>query len=296
MANSTFSDQIPAALFPFPTIYDANTPPPSYEDTEILSSSSFGLMDMLGFSDNYNPSMFDLFQPHDPPQLTSTFLPPPSPATTTTTTSEAVNTPTTPNSSSISSSSMDVPKGEELNHEKTKIECSLKPKRKNQKKQKDPRFAFMTKSEIDHLDDGYRWRKYGQKAVKNSPYPRSYYRCTTPACGVKKRVERSSSDPSIVITTYEGTHNHPFPVTTRGHIGILPEQAAVYGGGGGAGGGGGLGFDQNYMQPYIFDPAPLINYHYDHQNSVLQNARVCPSNGLLQDMMIGQSQAKEEIV
>lgn len=30
----------------------------------------------------------------------------------------------------------------------------------------------MTKSEIDHLDDGYRWRKYGQKAVKNSPYPR----------------------------------------------------------------------------------------------------------------------------
>lgn len=30
----------------------------------------------------------------------------------------------------------------------------------------------MTKSEVDHLDDGYRWRKYGQKAVKNSPYPR----------------------------------------------------------------------------------------------------------------------------
>jgi hypothetical protein len=30
----------------------------------------------------------------------------------------------------------------------------------------------MTKSEVDHLEDGYRWRKYGQKAVKNSPYPR----------------------------------------------------------------------------------------------------------------------------
>lgn len=30
----------------------------------------------------------------------------------------------------------------------------------------------MTKSEIDHLEDGYRWRKYGQKAVKNSPFPR----------------------------------------------------------------------------------------------------------------------------
>lgn len=48
----------------------------------------------------------------------------------------------------------------------------LKPKKKNQKRQREPRFAFMTKSEVDHLDDGFRWRKYGQKAVKNSPFPR----------------------------------------------------------------------------------------------------------------------------
>lgn len=47
-----------------------------------------------------------------------------------------------------------------------------KDKKKGEKKQKEPRFAFMTKSEVDHLEDGYRWRKYGQKAVKNSPYPR----------------------------------------------------------------------------------------------------------------------------
>ena len=47
-----------------------------------------------------------------------------------------------------------------------------KNNKKGEKKQKEPRFAFMTKSEVDHLEDGYRWRKYGQKAVKNSPYPR----------------------------------------------------------------------------------------------------------------------------
>lgn len=35
-----------------------------------------------------------------------------------------------------------------------------------------PRFAFQTRSANDILDDGYRWRKYGQKAVKNSAYPR----------------------------------------------------------------------------------------------------------------------------
>ncbi|NP_001266266.1 WRKY transcription factor 30 [Solanum lycopersicum] len=90
-------------------------------------------------------------------------------------------------------------------------------KKKGEKKQKEPRFAFMTKSEIDNLEDGYRWRKYGQKAVKNSPFPRSYYRCTSQKCSVKKRVERSYEDPSIVITTYEGQHNHHCPATLRGN-------------------------------------------------------------------------------
>ncbi|KAL2483447.1 putative WRKY transcription factor 28 [Forsythia ovata] len=91
-----------------------------------------------------------------------------------------------------------------------------KPKKKGEKKKREPRFAFMTKSEIDNLEDGYRWRKYGQKAVKNSPFPRSYYRCTTQKCTVKKRIERSFQDPSVVITTYEGQHNHHSPAMLRG--------------------------------------------------------------------------------
>ncbi|KAL4353301.1 hypothetical protein GQ457_06G018460 [Hibiscus cannabinus] len=64
-------------------------------------------------------------------------------------------------------------------------------------------------------DDGYRWRKYDQKAVKNSSFPRSYYRCTITSCNVKKRLERSFSDPSIVITTYEGQHTHLSPTMPR---------------------------------------------------------------------------------
>uniref|UniRef100_A0ACD5UXB1 Uncharacterized protein n=1 Tax=Avena sativa TaxID=4498 RepID=A0ACD5UXB1_AVESA len=87
---------------------------------------------------------------------------------------------------------------------------------KGQKRARQPRFAFMTKTEIDHLEDGYRWRKYGQKAVKNSPFPRSYYRCTNSKCTVKKRVERSSDDPSVVITTYEGQHCHHTVTFPRG--------------------------------------------------------------------------------
>jgi len=34
------------------------------------------------------------------------------------------------------------------------------------------KIAFKTRSEVDVLDDGYRWRKYGKKLVKNSPNPR----------------------------------------------------------------------------------------------------------------------------
>ncbi|OMO86508.1 DNA-binding WRKY [Corchorus olitorius] len=34
------------------------------------------------------------------------------------------------------------------------------------------RYAFKTKSEVEILDDGYKWRKYGKKMVKNSPNPR----------------------------------------------------------------------------------------------------------------------------
>lgn len=47
-----------------------------------------------------------------------------------------------------------------------------KKKKGDQKKAKKPRFAFQTRSQVDILDDGYRWRKYGQKAVKNNKFPR----------------------------------------------------------------------------------------------------------------------------
>ncbi|KAJ6391045.1 hypothetical protein OIU77_025114 [Salix suchowensis] len=45
-------------------------------------------------------------------------------------------------------------------------------KLKVRRKLREPRFCFQTRSDVDVLDDGYKWRKYGQKVVKNSLHPR----------------------------------------------------------------------------------------------------------------------------
>ncbi|KAD7479018.1 hypothetical protein E3N88_02154 [Mikania micrantha] len=235
-----------------------------------------------------------------------------------------VTDPLTPNSSSVRSSSTDA-EAEAADHdhehelkEGYKKEANhvpdtgdgskklIKQNKKEEKKKREPRFAFMTKSDIDHLEDGYRWRKYGQKAVKNSPYPRSYYRCTTQKCTVKKRVERSYQDPSTVITTYEGQHNHHLPATLRGNVGggmpyppsMMAAQGAMItgagvssfpheflaqiphgfynsgGGGGGSSGGGGSIYQQATLTPF-------------------QQLQI-PDYGLLQDMVPSSMTFKRE--
>lgn len=40
---------------------------------------------------------------------------------------------------------------------------------------------------------------------------RSYYKCTSNGCPVRKHVERAYHDSRAVITTYEGKHNHDVP-------------------------------------------------------------------------------------
>ena len=57
-------------------------------------------------------------------------------------------------------------------HEANNISERREKVTKGDKKIKRHRFAFQTRSHVDILDDGYRWRKYGQKAVKNSKFPR----------------------------------------------------------------------------------------------------------------------------
>ncbi|XP_039021365.1 WRKY transcription factor 22-like [Hibiscus syriacus] len=56
--------------------------------------------------------------------------------------------------------------------------------------------------------DVWAWRKYGQKPIKGSPYPRGYYRCSSSkGCSARKQVERHRSNPDTFIVTYTGEHN-----------------------------------------------------------------------------------------
>ncbi|XP_043700579.1 probable WRKY transcription factor 49 [Telopea speciosissima] len=75
-------------------------------------------------------------------------------------------------------------------------------------------------SENGMIEDGYKWRKYGQKSIKNNPFPRSYYRCTNARCSAKKQVEKSSDESNTFLVTYEGLHlhftfSHLFPCQTH---------------------------------------------------------------------------------
>ncbi|XP_010925765.1 probable WRKY transcription factor 41 isoform X2 [Elaeis guineensis] len=59
------------------------------------------------------------------------------------------------------------------------------------------------------IDDGFSWRKYGQKDILGAKYPRGYYRCThrnAQGCPAKKLVQRSDADPAVFDITYWGRH------------------------------------------------------------------------------------------
>lgn len=131
---------------------------------------------------------------------------------------------------------------------------------------------------------------------------RSYYRCTTQKCTVKKRVERSFQDPSIVITTYEGQHNHPLPATLRGAAAgmftsaMLPPTSSMAGG-------------SSFPQELFFQ---MPHHHMSHQGGGTNTAgsvysqsvnhlshhhqqyNQLPDYGLLQDMLPSSMFLKHE--
>ncbi|CAN1247142.1 Probable WRKY transcription factor 74 [Linum grandiflorum] len=87
-----------------------------------------------------------------------------------------------------------------------KCHCSKKRKLRVKRSIKVPAISNKV---ADIPPDEYSWRKYGQKPIKGSPYPRGYYKCSSlRGCPARKHVERCVEEPAMLIVTYEGDHNH----------------------------------------------------------------------------------------
>ncbi|KAL6614880.1 hypothetical protein ACP70R_037150 [Stipagrostis hirtigluma subsp. patula] len=75
--------------------------------------------------------------------------------------------------------------------------------------------------------DPWAWRKYGQKPIKGSPYPRGYYKCSSmKGCMARKLVERSPAKPGVLIVTYMAEHCHPVPTQLNALAGTTRHKSS----------------------------------------------------------------------
>ncbi|XP_061361479.1 probable WRKY transcription factor 17 isoform X2 [Gastrolobium bilobum] len=99
-------------------------------------------------------------------------------------------------------------------------QCHCSKRRKSRVK-RTIRVPAISSKIADIPADEYSWRKYGQKPIKGSPYPRGYYKCSSVrGCPARKHVERAQDDPNMLIVTYEGEHRHSQAQTTGAAAGF----------------------------------------------------------------------------
>ncbi|XP_042501212.1 probable WRKY transcription factor 70 [Macadamia integrifolia] len=91
--------------------------------------------------------------------------------------------------------------------EKRKKSASIDQRRGGYKRRKMIETSIHTTS--TPIEDGYSWRKYGQKEILNAKFPRSYFRCThkhDQGCQATKQVQKTEDEIPMYRTTYIGQH------------------------------------------------------------------------------------------
>ncbi|XP_047050205.1 transcription factor WRKY19-like [Lolium rigidum] len=100
-------------------------------------------------------------------------------------------------------------------------------KRKTDKGRRQVRVSSAGEGADAPEDDGFSWRKYGQKDILGAHHPRAYYRCThqkTQGCTATKQVQRVDEDPTLYDVIYNGDHTCVHKATAAATAKAQPED------------------------------------------------------------------------
>ncbi|KAE8685777.1 WRKY DNA-binding protein 48, putative isoform 2 [Hibiscus syriacus] len=193
MANMIFNDEIPPPAFGgggAGNIFDmaGTSCEASGGDGGDKWGSSLGFMDLLGIHQDFvAPSLFDSFNQ-------SPILPPPS------------------------SAELSAVFNHHHRHDLLLNELDSNTKHLYQGSLLSPATSAVPESS--------EMEKVWSKSCEEQPLSQELLSLHYCRCGVKKRVERSSDDPTTVVTTYEGQHIHPCPIMPRGTIGSAVDSSS----------------------------------------------------------------------
>ncbi|KMT14952.1 hypothetical protein BVRB_3g064600 [Beta vulgaris subsp. vulgaris] len=84
---------------------------------------------------------------------------------------------------------------------------------------------FLTET-TTQVDDGFAWRKYGQKEILSAKYPRHYYRCThrhSQGCCATKQVQKNDEGNTYSIL-YLGLHSCSTGIIASGSTSLIPVE------------------------------------------------------------------------